>query len=118
MRRKQNKRLLRVFLFFGRLGWTAMLTRDRLQRRTRLGRSIWRTTLLFCSVYAIMFLFLLNLYIEAGLVYKKKLSLQKDRAKKGQELRTFPLQMPKRRLHEFATIPIPLLPYFLPSPRL
>lgn len=64
------------------------------------------------------FFFLLNLYIEAGLVYRT-LSLQKDRAeKKGQELRTFPLQMLKRRLHEFATIPIPLLPYFLPSPRL
>lgn len=68
--------------FFGRLGWTATLTRDRLPRRTRLGRSIWRTTLLFCSVYAIMFLFfLLNLYIEAGLVYRT-LSLQKDRAEK------------------------------------
>lgn len=50
---------------------------------------------LCCSVF--FFLFLLNLYIEAGLVYRT-LSLQKDRVgnpgQKGQESRTFPRNCP------------------------
>lgn len=74
-----------------------------------------------CCYVFFLFPFLLNLYIEAGLVYRT-LSLQKDRVgnpgQKGQESRTFPPQLPKRRSHEFATVPIPLLPYFPPSPPL
>lgn len=103
-KRAGNKKTIACFfsLFlscFGRSGWTATLTRQRPLGRTPLGRSIWRPVL-FCCVYAVMFFFfpfLLNLYIEAGLVYRT-LSLQKDRVgnpgQKGQESRTFPRNCP------------------------
>ena len=71
--RTGNKKTIACFFSFflsGRLGWTATRTRERSLGRTRLGRSIWRTDQLFCSLYTIMGSFLLLFFFLVEFIYR------------------------------------------------